>query len=69
MDGCSDGTFPHTGQKFFNCPPGKGLYYPLKNVQPDERYAPEVATDGNRETSHSDACTSSVYIYFVHTQH
>ena len=39
MEGCTDGTFPGTGQKFFHCPPGKGLYYPLRNLQPDERYA------------------------------
>ena len=49
MDGCKDGTFPATGQKFFSCLYGRGLYYPLYNLQPDQRYAPEVATDGNRE--------------------
>ena len=48
MDGSSDGTFPHTAQKFFHCPPGNGLYYPLRNVQPDQRY--QVTTDDNRET-------------------
>ena len=49
MEGCGDGTYPGTGQKYFNCPYGRGLYYPLKSLQPDERYAAEVATDGNRE--------------------
>ena len=39
MDGCSNGTFPGTGQKLFHCPPDKGLYYPLRNLQPDERCA------------------------------
>ena len=57
MEGCTDGTFPGTGQKFFSCPPGKALYYPLRNLKPDKRYAPEVATDGNRETAHPHACT------------
>ncbi len=49
LEGCTDGTFHSTGQKFFNCPIGKGLYYPLGKLKPDARYAPEVAVDGNRE--------------------
>lgn len=49
MDGCTDGTFHGTGQKFFDCPSGRGLYYPLKNLRPDARYATEVAVDGNRK--------------------
>lgn len=39
MEGCGDGTFQATGQKFFKCLPGRGLYYPLKNLIPDPRYA------------------------------
>ena len=39
MEGCTDGTLPYTGQKFFSCPAGMGLYYPMKNLQPDERCA------------------------------
>ena len=49
MDQCTDGTFQATGQKFFNCPHGMGLYYPLQNVKPDQRWAPQVAADGNRK--------------------
>ena len=49
MEGCSDGTYQQTKQKFFSCPYGKGLYYPFENLQPDERYAVDVSTDGNRE--------------------
>ena len=36
MEDCSDGTFKATGQRFFSCPHGKGIYYPLDNLQPDE---------------------------------
>lgn len=70
MDGCSDGTFHATGQKFFNCESGRGLYYPLRNLKPDARYAPEVATDGNREKfyyiifhayNHCCFCSSTPY--------
>ena len=46
MEGCNDGTFQGTRQKFFNCPHGTGLYYPLKNLRPDHRWAPQV---GNRK--------------------
>ena len=49
MQGCTDGTFYSTGQKFFDCPSGRGLFYPLKNLRLDARYAPEMAMDGNRE--------------------
>ena len=49
MEGCSDGTFQQTGQKFFDCPIGRGLYYPLRNLKPDARYAPEHAEDGNHK--------------------
>ena len=34
MDGCTDGTFTRTGQKFFNCPKGRGFYCHLKNLIP-----------------------------------
>ena len=48
MHGCGDGTFQGTGHQFFKCPPGRGLYYRLKNLIPDPRYAlpdtPETAT-------------------------
>jgi hypothetical protein len=36
MEGGTDGTLASTGQKFFSCQPGKGLYYPLDNLQPDK---------------------------------
>ena len=51
MDGCTDGTFERTGKKFFNCPERKGIYYPLESLKPDERYATEMAVDGNRKNS------------------
>ena len=38
MEGCTDGTFISTGQKFFNCLQGHGIYYPLVNLQPDARF-------------------------------
>ena len=37
MEGCNDGTFPATGERIFECPPGHGLYFPLANLRPDER--------------------------------
>ena len=49
MEGCTDGTYQATGQKFFNCPYGMGLYYPLENLVPDQRWAPEVPVDLNRK--------------------
>ena len=36
MDDCTDGTFAGTGQKFFNCPQGRGMYYFLENLMPSE---------------------------------
>ena len=48
MEGCSDGTLLTTGQKFFNCPQGRGMYYPLVNLQPDARFLdPGVVTGDN----------------------
>ena len=38
MEGCTDGTFQATGQKFFDCPHGRGLFYPLDKLVPDRRY-------------------------------
>ena len=52
MEGCTDGTFVSTGQKFFNCPQGRGMYYPLVNLNPDARFMdPGVGMDNlqNRE--------------------
>ena len=37
MEGCTDGTFRMTGQRFFNCQDGRGLYFPLTWLRPDER--------------------------------
>ena len=39
MDCCTDGTFAGTGQKFFNCPQGRGMYYLLENLKPSEMNA------------------------------
>ncbi len=44
MDGCTDGTWQHTGLKFFNCPDGMGIYYPLGYLRSDERYSDKVST-------------------------
>ncbi|XP_064393273.1 ubiquitin carboxyl-terminal hydrolase CYLD-like isoform X2 [Halichondria panicea] len=38
MDGCTDGTFTTTGEKYFTCTFGHGLYFPLANLRPDERF-------------------------------
>ena len=38
MEGCTDGTLASTGQKFFDCMPGRGIYYPLVNLLPDARF-------------------------------
>lgn len=40
MKGCSDGAYPSTEEKFFECPSEHGLYIrvPLANVRPDERF-------------------------------
>ena len=39
MDGCTDGswTSEEDGQvyQFFECPDGKGLYYPLNRIHPN----------------------------------
>lgn len=48
MEGAGDGTFPGTGQKFFDCPSGRGSFKPLRSLKPDARYAPEHLRDGNR---------------------
>ena len=49
MDGCNDGTFPATGERIFNCPPGHGLYFPLANVRPDERLGSSTGGASQRE--------------------
>ncbi len=53
MTGCTDGTFNATGEKHFSCTLGKGLYFPLASLRPDERFglqAGHAATSlGNRE--------------------
>ena len=46
MVGCTDGTLTSTGQKFFNCLPGRGMYYPLVNLQPDTRFMDPGLTVG-----------------------
>ena len=49
MDGCSDGTFPATGERNFECPPGHGLYFPLANVRPYERLGGATGGASHRE--------------------
>ena len=38
MDKCTDGTLKTTGKKHFTCAHGKGLYFPLASLHPDERF-------------------------------
>ena len=46
MEGCTDGTLLSTGQKFFSCLHGQGIYYPRVNLQPDARFVDNL---GNRK--------------------
>jgi len=46
MEGCTDGTSQMTGQKFFDCPDGRGLYFPLAHLRPDERFTDPGTTPG-----------------------
>ncbi len=48
--GGSDGTWRQTGEKYFHCEDCKGMYAPLRNLKPDERFtAPGAAMVKNRE--------------------
>ena len=51
MNGCTDGTFKTTGEKYFTCTFGRGLYFPLASLRPDERFGLQagVTSLGNRE--------------------
>ncbi len=53
MAGCTDGTFIATGEKHFTCAHGKGLYFPLATLRPDERFGLQAghaaSSLGNRE--------------------
>ena len=56
MEGCTDGTFQMTGHKFFDCQYGRGLYFPLTSLKPDERFTdpgtvPGAAAVPNRKCS------------------
>ena len=58
MEGATDGTLISTGQKFFECMPGRGMYYPLVNVQPDVRFmdtAPVVHAESHPSASSGGA--------------
>ena len=46
MEGLTDGTCRMTGDKFFHCPDGRGLYYPLEHLKPDERFTDPGTTPG-----------------------
>ena len=61
MEGCTDGTLLSTGQKFFNCAQGRGIYYPLVNLQPDIRFADPASVVGgenleNRKYNEASRC-------------
>ena len=49
MEGCTDGTLLSTGQKLFNCPESRGMYYPLVNLQPDGRFVDPCVDMDNLE--------------------
>ena len=50
MDGCTDGILYSTGQKYFNCPQGRGMYLPLSSLQPDMRFMfPGVVMKNNHD--------------------
>ncbi len=63
MDGCTDGTFTTTGEKYFTCTFGHGLYFPLASLRPDERFGLQAghaaSSLGNRECA---LTRSSVYM-------
>ena len=67
-EGCSDGTFPATGEKIFECPPGHGFYFPLANVRPDERFDGVPASTGvslhDNRMKYNDYCIL-IYIYIT----
>ena len=46
MEGCTDGTCFLTGQRFFECKPGRGVYFPLVNLQSDLRSMDPVSAVG-----------------------
>ena len=54
MDGCNDGTFKSTEEKYFTCTFGHGLYFPLDSLRPDERFGLQAGhaalSVGNRES-------------------
>ena len=54
MDGCSDGIFSGTGHKYFDSPPGHGLYYPLALLRPDERFGCMPASTGVSSHAHDN---------------
>ena len=54
LDGCTDGTFKATGEKFFNCAPGHGLYFPLASLTPDKRFG-----DVSEQTNLPATCLNS----------
>ena len=63
LEGCSDGTLKSTGEKFFSCPPGRGLYFPLTSLTPDPRFADVPAQTGH--TGYSQDNCESVECYMV----
>ena len=36
MDGCTNGNW--NGKQYFKCPPGRGLFCPLRSLEQDPRY-------------------------------
>ena len=61
MEGCTDGLLVSTKQRFFSCDPGRGLYYPLVNLQPDVRFMdPGAIIGGDLENRKSilNACVT-----------
>ena len=65
MEGCTDGTFVATGQKFFNCSQGRGIYYPLVNLQPDVRFMDPASVVGEMNLENRELLFSLLSVMVV----
>ncbi len=46
INGGSDGTWRKTGERYFQCEDRRGLFAPLQNLKPDERFITPGSTPG-----------------------
>ena len=65
MEGCTDGTLQMTGEKFFDCPDGRGLYFPLARLKPDERFTDPGTTPGTAVVANRKYTQILKHIIFV----